>query len=557
MAFTPDFIDDVRSRISLASLIGKRVKLIRKGRRYSGLCPFHNEKTPSFSVNDDEGYYHCFGCGSGGDAITYLRETEGLDFSEAVKRLAEIAGVPIPDQRPADPVKLQKRQNVMEALATAAAYYKAQLATPAAASARDYLANRGLDLDLQADFQIGYAPASGLRPYMKERGFEDQILEEAGLVGRSDRDQSLYDYFRNRIIYPICNRQGAVIAFGARAMGDAMPKYLNSKEGPTFSKKAVLYGWSQARNLVRRNMPLLVVEGYMDVIAVTATKAAGALAPLGTALTEQQIGLVWKLHDEPVLCFDGDKAGQQAAKRAIDRILPVLEPGKSARIAVMPDGKDPDDIIKDDGIDALKAIIASSYSLTDALWHMISSDYKMDDPSARAAFFQTLRDMVRNISHHQTRQAYGDEIENRISALRQSLRGAGTASGKMGLLNQRMVRRPQTGARSRLLVTLALLISHPHKIADYYEELGMVDFGRKGSDKRLEDIKTDMLDRVIHEADLDSDTLRHHLSGMGHSQILSELYGDDIIARLGGHPDHIAQDKIAALLQDLLARLNR
>ena len=553
MAFTPDFIDDVRSRLSLSSIIGKRVKLIKKGRRYSGLCPFHNEKTPSFSVNDDEGYYHCFGCGAGGDAITYLRETEGLDFTEAVKQLAEMAGVPIPEQRAIDPVKLQKRQTVMDALGAAAQFYKSQLTTSQANAARAYLDDRGLSEATKADFQMGFAPQSGLRAYMNQQGFQDEILIEAGLCGRSEKDNGLYDYFRNRIMFPICNRQGAVIAFGARAMGDAMPKYLNSKDGPTFSKKAVLYGWQQARERVRRNLPLLVVEGYMDVIAVTAANVAGALAPLGTAMTEAQIALTWKLHDEPILCFDGDKAGQTAAMRAIERILPVLEPGKSARIAVMPEGQDPDDILKHDGAEAFKAIIASSASLSEALWQKLGAQYRLDDPTSRTAFFQHVRDLVRSIGHNQTRQAYGDDMEFRIQTLRQSVR---SANGQMPMATRR-VNRPQTGARRRLAGMLALLIAYPERITDIYEELSMVDFGRQAGDVRLESLKKDMLDKVIQDADLDADALYNHLEQHGHAQILSDLYSDDIIARLGKHPKDMEEEKVSLLLGELLTRLQR
>ena len=553
MAFTPDFIDDVRSRLSLSSIIGKRVKLIKKGRRYSGLCPFHNEKTPSFSVNDDEGYYHCFGCGAGGDAITYLRETEGLDFTEAVKQLAEMAGVPIPEQRAIDPVRVQKRQSVMDALGAAAAYYKSQLTTAQANAARAYLDDRGLSDATKADFQIGFAPQSGLRAYMNDRGFQDDILIEAGLCGRSEKDNSLYDYFRNRIMFPICNRQGAVIAFGARAMGDAMPKYLNSKDGPTFSKKAVLYGWQQARERLRRNLPLLIVEGYMDVIAVTSANVAGALAPLGTAMTEAQIALAWKLHDEPVLCFDGDKAGQTAALRAIERLLPVLEPGKSARIAVMPEGKDPDDILKHDGTEAFKAIIASSASLAEAVWQKIGAQYRLDDPTSRTAFFQHVRDLVRSIGHNQTRQAYGDDMEFRIQSLRQSLRSAG---GDVSMAPRR-INRPQTGARRRLAGMLAILIAYPERITDIYEELSMVDFGRQAGDVRLESVKKDMLDKVIQDADLDAAALYNHLEGLGHAQILSDLYSDDIIARLGKHPKDMEDEKVSLLLGELLTRLQR
>ena len=553
MAFTPDFIDDVRSRITLSAVIGKRVKLTRKGRRHSGLCPFHNEKTPSFSVNDDEGYYYCFGCGAGGDAISYLRESEGLDFTEAVKRLAEMAGVPIPDQRPIDPVKQKRRQSVMEALEAASHFYRQQLETDAAGAARRYLAQRGLSAATLADFQIGYAPRQGLRAHLLARGFDEETLVTAGLCGRSDRDNSLYDYFRDRIIYPICNRQGAVIAFGARAMGDAMPKYLNSPDGPTFAKKAVLYGWGQARERVRRNLPLLVVEGYMDVIAVSAAHAGAALAPLGTALTEQQIALVWKLHDEPVLCFDGDKAGQQAALRAIERILPVLEPGKSVRIAVMPTGKDPDDILADEGVEAFKAIIASAASLTEALWTQMAQHYNVSDPAGRTAFFQQLRDLVKTISHTQTRQSYGDEIEYRIAGLRAQLRSGGASAGRAPMM--RPARRPQTGARMRLVAMLALLTAHPSRIADHYEELSLADFAQLGGDKRLEDAKKEILDAVIRDADLDGDALRHHLQETGHSQILSECFGNDMVSRLGAPPQSLANEKVDRLIADLMARL--
>ena len=554
MAFPPDFIDDVRNRISLSSIISKRVKLIKKGRRQTGLCPFHNEKSPSFSVNDDEGYYHCFGCGAGGDAITYLRETEGLDFTEAVTRLAEMAGVPIPDQRPVDPVKLQRRQTVMDALGAASDFYKMQLATSQTAGpARAYLEDRAISQETKTDFQLGYAPASGLMAHMKGKGFDEAILIEAGLCGKSDRDNSLYDYFRNRIIYPICNRQGAVIAFGARAMGDAMPKYLNSKDGPTFSKSAVLYGWQQARERVRRNLPLLIVEGYMDVIAVTAANVAGALAPLGTAMTEQQIALAWKLHDEPILCFDGDKAGQQAAMRAIERILPVLEPGKSVRIAVMPQGKDPDDILRHEGSEAFKAIISTASSLADALWERSAETFGLDEPGQRAAFFQQLRDKVRTIAHNQTRQAYGDEIEHRIQSLRASLRGG--TGGKQTAM--RRIVRPQTGSKARLSAMLAILISHPEKIADIYEDLAMVDFGRVSGDFRLEELKKEMLDLVIHDPDLDAQALWHHLNEKGHGQTLSHLTSNDMIARLGSHPKDMATQKVGTLLEELLARLKR
>ena len=535
MAVPSEFIEELRARTTLSDLVGKRVKLVPKGGRLAGLCPFHLEKTPSFYVNDSEGFYHCFGCGVSGDAISFLRESDGLDFMEAVRYLAEIAGMTVPNSAPVDSQKTEQRKQAIDALEFAAQFYQANLSGPVGEAASGYIKSRGLDDHIVSQFMLGYAPRSGLYPSLQQRQFPKELILQAGLAGISERDGAAYDYFRDRLMFPIQNRQGRVIAFGARALGDAQPKYLNSPEGPTFSKKAVLYGWIQARALLRQGLPLLVVEGYMDVIAVSASGVAAALAPLGTALTEQQIQLVWKLHPEPILCFDGDAAGQKAASRAIERILPLLEPGKTVRIAVMPVGQDPDDILKAEGAEGLQRILSAASGILDSLWQTKFTAYKLEDPrtqpGARAAFWADMRQLVRSISHNQTRTAYLDDVEFRIGAMRAASKGA-PASGVGGYQAGQMVRtgRPKTGVRVQYQALLALLVRFPELFSDFAEELAMMEF----QDSELEAVKKHLIDLLIATPDLDEAAVRYHLETGEFCEVVEDLFGKDMSARLGG-----------------------
>ena len=555
MAVPSEFIEELRARTTLSDLIGKRVKLVPKGGRLAGLCPFHSEKTPSFYVNDSDGFYHCFGCGVSGDAISFLRESDGMEFMEAVSYLAEIAGMVVPNSAPVDSQKAEQRKQAIDALEYAARFYQANLSGPVGKAAADYFASRGLDAHIIAQFMLGYAPRSGLFASLQQRQFPKELILQAGLAGISERDGQPYDYFRDRVMFPIQNRQGRVIAFGARALGDAQPKYLNSPEGPTFSKKAVLYGWTQARALLRQGLPLLVVEGYMDVIAVSASGVAAALAPLGTALTEQQIQLVWKLHPEPILCFDGDQAGQKAATRAIERILPLLEPGKTVRIASLPAGQDPDDILKTEGAEGLRRILAAASGILDSLWQRKFSEYKLEDartqPGARAAFWADIRQMVRSISHNQTRTAYLDDVEFRIGAMRASLKGSAAQGG--GYIAGQMVlhRRPKTGLRVQYQAALALLVRFPELFSDYAEELAMMEF----EDSELEGVKKHIIDLLIATPDLDEAALRYHLETLGSDMMLEELYGGDMTARLGAIFNAGRSDWTATKAKDILREI--
>ena len=542
MAVPPEFIEDLRQRVPLSDVVGRRVKLTRKGRRHSGLCPFHAEKTPSFSVVDDDGFYHCFGCGVHGDAISFLREMDGLEFMEAVERLAEMAGLAVPRAIPQDPAASRQRKAALDILEETTLFFEAALRRDDGRDATRYLKQRGLDSAIVKTYRIGYSPRMGLRATLKDKGFSDEDMLAAGVIRKSDRDGSLYDYFRDRVMFPIENRQGKVIAFGARALGDAQPKYLNSGEGPTFSKKAVLYGWVQAREGLRRNLPLVVAEGYMDVIAIHRSGAAAAVAPLGTALTPEQIALLWRLHDEPVLCFDGDAAGQRAQTRALERILPLLEPGRSARLAVLPEGKDPDDLIGASGPEGFRKVIGTARSLVDSLWEQIQAEFDIRQPEARAQFWQAVRRHVRSIGNNQVRSAYGDEIESRIAAMRNQIRGISS------MVAPRRASRPQTGLINRHRAVVAILLAHPSLVSANFEALSMLDSG----DQSLESLKKALIDAVIRDPDLDAAAINYHLQGLNLGDVLAAVTGDDMKARLPFDPSQLSNDKAAIHLDELL-----
>ena len=545
MAVPPEFIEDLRQRVPLSDIIGKRVKLVRKGRRHSGLCPFHSEKTPSFSVVDDQGFYHCFGCGAHGDAISFLRETDGLDFMEAVERLAGMAGLAVPRSAPEDPDKQRQRKAALDILEETTRFFQAALTRDDGAQAARYLQGRGLGEAALSTYRLGYAPRTGLRTALSARGFSDDDMLAAGVVRRSDRDGALYDYFRDRVIFPIEDRQGRVIAFGARALGDAQPKYLNSGEGPTFSKKQVLYGWVQAREGMRRKLPLVVAEGYMDVIAIQQSGVATAVAPLGTALTEEQIGHLWKLNDDPILCFDGDAAGQRAQMRALERLLPLLEPGRSARLAMLPEGKDPDDVLRSDGADGLLKVLAMARSLVDSLWTGLSAQHDLRQPEQRAEFWQQIRGMVRQIDHNQVRGAFADDIEARIAAMRTASRGDARS---FGATQRPRVRRPAAGVIHRHRAICALIVSHPELVSEQFEQLLSIDSG----DPALERLKKAAIDAVIRDPDLDAAALRHHLNGLNFVDELSVLEGEELKARMPFDPVALSSEEAGDQVLELL-----
>jgi len=512
MALPQHFMDELRRRTSLSQVIGRHVKLTKKGDRYLGLCPFHQEKTPSFHVRDGDGYYHCFGCGVSGDAISFLREKEGLGFMDAVRQLADAAGMDVPALKPQDPEQAAKRSKSMVILDEAARQFQSALATgdnPAAA----YLKNRGIDQSAIETFRLGFAPRSGLIEALTRFGHSPEEIIESGMARISDRDQSRYEMFRHRLMFPITDNRGQVIAFGARALtDDQQPKYLNSAESPIFQKKHVLYGMDLARVAVRQGLPLVVAEGYMDVIAIHQSGVAAAVAPLGTALTEEQIKLLWRMDDQPILCFDGDVAGKSAALKALIRSLPLLEPGKTLRLALLPPGIDPDDMIKSQGREAFAQLLRETVSWMDGLWDGIAAGYNLDEPSQRAAFWQDIRNHVREISNGQMRASIGDEVERRIATMRQLVRYV----GQKGVpLQYNKGRRPNPAIDARPRLILALLIDHPQLMPDFYEQISVLHF----HDEKMEKLRQNVINILSGHSDLDADGFRHHLSEYGYTNL--------------------------------------
>jgi DNA primase len=393
MSLSPQFLDELRSRTTLSALIGRSVKLTKAGREFKACCPFHNEKSPSFYVNDDKGFYHCFGCSAHGDAIRFLTEAKGLPFMDAVKELAQAAGMDIPAPDP-HIAQLNERQiGLHDVTAAAAAWFEEQLGGIEGAVARAYLKKRTIDDRLTRAFGIGFAPDSRgkLKAALKQHG-NDKLIETGLLISVEGKEP--YDRFRGRLIIPIRDQRGRVIAFGGRIIGEGEPKYLNSPETPLFDKGRILYNIDRAGPASRKSKRLIVVEGYMDVIALAKVGIDEAVAPLGTALTESQMERLWRLVDAPVLCFDGDKAGQKAAVRAGERALPVMTIGKTLRFALLPAGKDPDDIVNEGGTAALEPILSSSTPLVKILYKSRASEIDGSNPEERAGLRHKLDDLA-------------------------------------------------------------------------------------------------------------------------------------------------------------------
>src|SRR3954467_4632180 len=388
MRFTPQFLDELRARLPVSEVVGRRVKLKKAGREFKGLSPFQQEKSPSFTVNDQKGFYHDFSSGKHGDIISFLMETEGVGFAEAVERLASMAGMALPAATPDAARHEQRRKTLYDVMELAAKFFADTLASRGGAKARGYLADRAISPATQLHFRIGYAPNErfALKEHLGNAGVPVEAMVEAGLPVAGDDNQAPYDRFRDRVMFPITDARGRVIAFGGRALAkDSPAKYLNSPETPLFHKGSNLYNGAAARAAAHQGAAVIAVEGYVDVIAMVVAGFPATVAPLGTALTEEQLGLLWKVADEPILCFDGDAAGRRAAYPAVDLALPRLLPGKSLRFALLPEGQDPDDLVRSGGRDAVAEILGSARPLGEMLWQRETEAGVFDTPERRAA----------------------------------------------------------------------------------------------------------------------------------------------------------------------------
>jgi len=430
MKFPPSLLDEIRSRLPVSDVIGRRVKLQKRGREFVGLSPFNSEKTPSFTVNDQKGFYHCFSSGKHGDIFSFLSEVEGLSFPEAVERLAAEAGVPMPERSVEVEQQEKKRTGLLDVMQLARDFFVDVLQSDKGALARGYLTERGLTAKTQQTYGLGYAPSGryDLKQFLNSKGVSQAEMIEAGLIIAGADIAVAYDRFRNRVMFPIQDAKGRVIAFGGRALSDDQPaKYLNSPETPLLHKGHVLYNISRARQAAYDAGQVIAVEGYMDVIALGMAGFDNAVAPLGTALTESQLHLLWRMSPEPILCFDGDKAGLKAAYRAIDLALPMLAPGQSVRFALLPDGQDPDDLIKSRGREAFEQVLAEALPLINLLWRREAEVDTWKTPEKRALLERRIMAAAATITDQKVRHHYEVALGERLQRLWQP---AGAAYGR-------------------------------------------------------------------------------------------------------------------------------
>jgi DNA primase len=514
MNFSPEFLDDIRERLPVSEVVGRRVKLRRQGREFMGLSPFNSEKTPSFTVNDQKAFYHCFSSGKHGDIFSFLMETEGLSFPEAVERLAQQAGVAMPARDEKAVEESRQRTSLQDVMGLAAEYFQAQLQSAAGAHARRYLRDRDISPKVQQNFGIGYAPAgrNELKKFLADRKIELGLAESCGLLIHGDDIPVSYDRFRDRVVFPIFDLKGRVVGFGGRALSADVPaKYLNSPETPIFHKGRLLFNGQLAREAAFKGGRLIIVEGYMDVVALHRMGVSEAVAPMGTALTVEQLELAWRWVDEPILCFDGDNAGIKAATRSAELALPLLQPGKSIRFCLLPEGKDPDDMVSAGEQDALSAALATPRSLLEILWERESTAGNFDTPERRAALENKIVQLSREIKHDVVRRHYEQAFRERLRAFfaapsanrmpnggykntqwnpgyRGQQGGSGNRSGpgtrrpvmvSSALANSAMSKKYSSQIPLREAVLLLTMVYHPRLLENHVELFAQIDFDHK------------------------------------------------------------------------------
>jgi DNA primase len=571
MRFSPEFLDELRARLPVSEVVGRRVKLKKAGREWKGLSPFNKEKTPSFFVNDQKMAWFDFSSGKNGTIFDFVMLTEGLPFPEAVERLAAQAGMPLPEVTREDDAREQHRKTLHDVLDLAAKFFEATLAGRAGAKARGYLADRGLDPATQLKFRLGYAPPErfALKEHLGAKGIPVEDMVEAGLLVTGDDIPVPYDRFRDRVMFPIGDLRGRVIAFGGRALDREAPaKYLNSPETPLFHKGSTLYNIAPARAAAHKGAAVIAVEGYVDVIAMVGAGFEATVAPLGTALTADQLALLWKMADEPTLCFDGDEAGRRAAYRALDVALPLLRPGKSLRFATLPDGNDPDDLVRSGGRAAIEDVLAPARPLVHVLWMRETEAGGFDTPERRAALEARLGAVMAGIGEESVRRYYRREFESRLRSLFQGDEPAGRRAPARGWPQGRNPRAPgsfggsfagSVGRRAggpqrarptgiaagggRYLVTspqlaagpihrgdraaisrrealiLQTALNHPWLLHEHLEDLAAVEFRFAEAEK----VKVALIDVFAHGGAVDRDSMAAELARRGLAQSVGRI----------------------------------
>jgi DNA primase len=519
-------LDEFKARLPLVEIVARRVRLTRRGNEHVGLCPFHREKTPSFTVSESKGFYHCFGCQQHGNAIDFVMATEGLEFAEAVARLAELSGLPLP-WRAATRGPAQDH-TLLAANDAAARWFAGRLGTASGAEAAAYLSRRGVDPATIERFGLGYAPPgrTALKDALLAEGYAEAQLIAAGLLVQPEEGAG-YDRFRHRVMFPIHDRRGRVIAFGGRALGDAPAKYLNSPETALFHKGEVLYGLALAREAVRAKGTVIVAEGYMDVIALAQAGLGNAVAPLGTAITEAQLGLLWQAAGEPIVCLDGDDAGLRAAARLVERALPLLKPGKSLRFALLPAGHDPDSALRAWGRESLAARLDEAMGLAEFLWSVETRGVNMASIERRAALDRRMRDLAGRIADRDLGRRFLEAMVKRMRAAfapagpgRRAARPLLASPSERGVgaarLRSARLADPEAAVARDLL---GPIVVHPGLLSEVEEDLAAEEFAHP----QLEQLRCGIISWYGEQEDLDLGDLRSHLTEIGFASLVKQL----------------------------------
>ncbi|MBR0801628.1 DNA primase [Bradyrhizobium jicamae] len=576
MRFTPEFLDELRARLPVSEVVGRRVKLKKAGREWKGLSPFQQEKTPSFFVNDQKQAWFDFSSGMNGNIFDFVMKTEGVPFPEAVERLAAMAGVPLPAATPDAARHEQHRRTLHDVMELATKFFADSLAARGGAKARGYLADRGISPATQLQFRMGYAPPDrfALKEHLGAQGISTEDMVEAGLLVSGEDKPVPFDRFRDRVMFPITDARGRVIAFGGRALEKDVPaKYLNSPETTLFHKGDNLYNLFTARQAAHDGAQLIVVEGYVDVIAMVTSGFPGAVAPLGTALTENQLALLWKMVDEPILCFDGDRAGQKAAYRAADLALPHLKPGKSLRFALLPEGQDPDDLARSGGRGAIEDVISASRPLADMIWSREIEGGNFATPERRAALEARIGELTNGIHDEVLRRYYRQDMQERLQRTfapeggrggygRGNFGGSKFGSGRGGesarafvprsavqgsrfapkggmpilsrgpyqaaspqLANSPIMRGQRSAISRREALILQSLINHPWLLHDHLEEVAALELAHPEAHKLRAAIIAAFAHDHHHSPDEEeqAEKMRADLEAGGFSQILQRV----------------------------------
>jgi DNA primase len=526
MFFGPEYLDLLREKCQLSEVIGQKIMLKKQGRELVGLCPFHKEKSPSFQVSDSRGNYHCFGCGAHGDVFSFLTEAYNYPFVDAVKEVARLTNTPLPVQSIPTPEKkeeLDQRELLLKIHEEACTWYQQQLQSARGYNARQYLSKRGITDGTVHQFRLGYAGSgNGFQKEFMQRGYRERDLIAAGLLVEGEK--GIYDRFRDRLLFPIFSAKGNVIAFGGRVFGDALPKYLNSPETLLFSKKNSLYGSHMLREMTRNQPTLYVVEGYMDVIAMVQAGLKPAVAPLGTALTEEQIQMLWKYCPEPVLCFDGDTAGLNAATRAAERVLPLLKMGCSLNFALLPKGEDPDSLIRSGSTDVLKGLLSNPRSLFDMLWdqHMPASVPKT--PEKQALVRKQFLDLIETITDQAIKYPYKAVANERFFTFFRKRNKKDTAKADTGQA-QGILTKFDTKKLQRYILFSAIL-NHPSLLVDVEEQFSRLLIPK--AEEELNQLRDEMLLKINECPGLDIEELHNHMKCRGYEGLLRAILSNDI-----------------------------